>query len=61
MSSAVVPAFAESTHLINVTGINFMDVLGEVTALVPTVLPAIIGFIAFRKGFAFLKNALRGA
>lgn len=49
------------TTLINVTGIDFMAVLDEVVALIPTLLPVIIGFIAFRKGFAFLKSALRGA
>lgn len=36
-------------------------VLTEITSLIPTVLPATIGFIAFRKGFAFLKSALRSA
>lgn len=37
------------------------DVLDQITSLVPTVLPAVIGFIAFRKGWKFLKNALTSA
>ena len=42
-------------------GVNLSAVLSEITALIPKVLPAVIGFIAFRKGFAFIKSALRGA
>lgn len=37
------------------------NVLNQITSLVPTVLPAVIGFIAFRKGWQFLKGALRSA
>lgn len=36
-------------------------VLTEVTSLVPILLPAIIGFIAFRKGWRFLRSALASA
>ena len=36
-------------------------VLEEITSLIPVVLPAVIGFIAFRKGFKFLKGALHSA
>lgn len=36
-------------------------VLEQITSLVPTVLPAVIGFVAFRKGWKFLKSALRSA
>lgn len=42
-------------------GVDLSLVLSEIVALVPKVLPAVIGFIAFRKGFAFVRNALRGA
>lgn len=38
-----------------------MKVLDQVTVLIPTVLPAVIGFIAFRKGWKFIKSALLGA
>lgn len=37
------------------------DVLKQITSLVPTVLPAVIGFIAFRKGWKFLRGALISA
>lgn len=41
--------------------IHLEDVLSSVGDLVPVVLPVIIGFIAFRKGYAFLKGSLRSA
>lgn len=41
--------------------IHLSQVLDSVGDLVPVVLPVIIGFIAFRKGYAFLKGALRSA
>lgn len=44
-----------------VTSAQCQQVLTEITNLIPVVLPAVIGFIAFRKGFAFLKGALRSA
>ena len=47
--------------MIDVTGIELAAVLNEVKALVPVVLPVVISFIAFRKGFAFIKRVLRGA
>lgn len=45
----------------SVTAAMCNDVLREITNLIPVVLPATIGFIAFRKGFSFLKSALRSA
>lgn len=47
--------------LINLSGIDLTAVLDEILALVPVVLPVTIGFIAFRKGYAFIKSVLRGA
>ena len=61
ISASVVPAFAGSGTLIDVSGVDFMKVLSEITALIPTILPVIISFIAFRKGYGFLKSALKGA
>lgn len=49
------------TPIIDVTGINFMNIFNEIAALVPAVLPVVIGFLAFRKGWAFLIRAVRGA
>lgn len=47
--------------MIDLTGVDLTAVLDEVVNLVPTVLPVIIGFIAFRKGLSFVKGALKGA
>ena len=47
--------------MIDLTGIDLSAVLDEIVALIPVVLPVVIGFIAFRKGFAFIKHALKGA
>jgi hypothetical protein len=47
--------------MIDLTGVDLSAVLDEVVNLVPTVLPVIIGFIAFRKGLSFVKGALKGA
>lgn len=47
--------------MISLEGVELGNVLSEVQALVPKVLPAIIGFISLRKGIAFIKSSLRGA
>lgn len=47
--------------MIDLQGIDLTAVLDEVVGLLPTVLPVIIGFIAFRKGLSFVKKALKGA
>lgn len=44
-----------------ITSTMLGEVLTEVTGLVPTVAPAVIGFIAFRKGWSFLKSQIKGA
>lgn len=47
--------------MIDLTGVDLSAVLDEVVALIPVVLPVIIGFIAFRKGLSFIKGTLKGA
>ena len=47
--------------MIDLTSVELTSVLDEVKNLVPVVLPVVISFIAFRKGLAFVKRALRGA
>ena len=47
--------------MIDLTGIQLTAVLDEVVGLLPTVLPVVIGFIAFRKGLSFVKGTLKGA
>ncbi len=47
--------------LINVTGVDFTQVLNEMVALLPTMLPVAISVIAFRKGINFILGFVRGA
>lgn len=44
-----------------VTTVMLADILDQVVDLVPVVLPAVIGFLAFRKGWGFIKSAIKGA
>ena len=50
-----------ATTLIDVSGVDFMIVLDEMVALVPVMLPVIVGCLAFRKGIQFVKSMVRGA
>lgn len=42
-------------------GISFSDVFDGIYDLIPIVLPAVIGFLAFRKGWGWLKGQIKGA
>ena len=44
-----------------ITGTMVQGVLNEVVALVPTVIPVAISFIAIRKGISFVLGLLRSA
>lgn len=44
-----------------VTGTMLSGVLGEITGLLPIIIPVIISFIAIRKGISFLIGTLQGA
>lgn len=44
-----------------VTGTMLQGVLNEITSLLPIVIPVMIGFIAIRKGIAFLQHILHSA
>lgn len=44
-----------------VTGDMMLGVLTEIKTLLPIVAPAVIGFIGFRKGWQFIKGAIKGA
>jgi len=50
-----------AVSMLDLTGIDLSGILDEIVAIVPTILPVSISFIAFRKAFAFLLNALHGA
>jgi hypothetical protein len=54
--ATVLPALFTGEHAISLTG-----VLGEVTGLLPVVIPVMIGFIALRKGISFLQGILHSA
>lgn len=44
-----------------VTAEMLEGVLSEITGLLPVVIPVMIGFIAIRKGIAFVQNILHSA
>lgn len=44
-----------------ITATTFTGVLDTIKELIPIVLPAVIGFLAFRKGWSFLKGEIRKA
>lgn len=45
----------------NLTSATFTGILDEIKTLIPIVLPAVVGFLAFRKGWSFLKGEIRKA
>jgi len=45
----------------SVTSDSLMGIFNEVTSLVPIVIPVVIAFIGFRKGWGFLKSAVGNA
>ncbi len=44
-----------------ITPETFNGVLDGIKELLPVVLPVVVGFIAFRKGWAWLKGQIKGA
>lgn len=44
-----------------ITSATFTGILDEIKTLIPIVLPAVVGFLAFRKGWSFLKGEIRKA
>ncbi len=55
-------AVAVSGTVASAISANMLEgVLGEVVALLPTVLPVMISFIAIRKGIAFVLGMLHSA
>lgn len=58
----VVGATDPVTYLPNaITGVDFSQVLNEITAVAPSLLPVAVACIAFRKGISFIFSILRGA
>ena len=44
-----------------ITAESFSGVLDGIMELLPIVLPVVVSFIAFRKGWAWLKGQIKGA
>lgn len=44
-----------------ITAATFSGVLDTIKELIPVVIPATVGFLAFRKGWSFLKGEIRRA
>lgn len=44
-----------------ITAESISGVMTEITSLLPVILPTIIGFMAFRKGWAWFKGQIKGA
>lgn len=59
--AGTVMAVVESGAWNGVTSAMMQEVLSEIKSLLPIVAPAVIGFIAFRKGWGFIKGAIKGA
>ena len=58
----MIPALVMAADSWNgVDGNMMLGVLSEIKTLLPIVAPAVIGFIGFRKGWGFIKSAIKGA
>ncbi len=44
-----------------ITATTFNGVLDTIKDLIPIVIPAVVGFVAFRKGWSFLKGEVKKA
>lgn len=44
-----------------ITSATFNGVLDTIKELIPIVVPSVVGFLAFRKGWSFLKGEIRKA
>lgn len=51
-------AFSWTTALKDV---DFTTVFNGIYEMMPTIIPAVLGFLGFRKGWAFLKGQIKGA
>ena len=44
-----------------ITSSTFMGVLDEVKNGLPIIIPVVVGFLAIRKGWSFVKGQIKGA
>ena len=45
----------------SITSESLLSILDEIKALIPIVVPTVVGFLGFRKAWGFLKSAIKGA
>ncbi|MBR1593132.1 MAG: hypothetical protein IJ666_09030 [Ruminococcus sp.] len=57
----VVLVAAESADWHGITQTSLNGVFEEIYNLLPIILPAIIGWLGFRKAWAFIRGAIKGA
>lgn len=56
------PTTTATTVLAKIVNASMLQgVLGEITGLLPVIIPVMISFIAIRKGIAFLQSILHSA
>lgn len=55
------PVLGQLAVITGITTDTFTPVLDEILGLIPTLLPAVVGFLAFRKGWSFLKGEVASA
>lgn len=46
--------------LIDVSAVDFTQILNEMVALLPVMLPVAVSCLAFRKGISFIMSFVRG-
>lgn len=44
-----------------ITAAMLLGILDSIKEVMPIVVPTVVGFLAFRKGWSFLKEQIRGA
>ena len=44
-----------------ITSDMLLGILEEIKSIMPVVVPTVVGFLAFRKGWSFLKSQIAGA
>ena len=52
---------ALATMFGEINAATFTPIMDGIKELIPIILPAVIGFLAFRKGWSFISSAVRGA
>ena len=44
-----------------ITSEMLLGILEEIKSIMPIIVPTVVGFLAFRKGWSFLKSQIAGA